>query len=185
MRRDFALSRFAELDKRGFFVFTLNDLAKIFPAESNKTLLKSVDRLVASNILERAVKGIYVFAYSRHKGKYLNETIASVLRRGYINYISLECALSEYGAISQIPMGTTTIMTTGPSGCFETSYGHVIEFSHTKRDLIKILQETTQYRDAPIRIASPERAFSDLKRVGRNVNMVDSSAFLNSKEKRS
>lgn len=101
MKRDFALTKFVDLDKKGIYVFTLDDLAKMFPQESGKALLKSADRLVASKILERATKGIYVFAFSRHKGKNLIETIASTLRRGHINYISLESALSEYGAISQ------------------------------------------------------------------------------------
>lgn len=177
MKRETALAKFAELDKKGAYVFTLDDLAKMFPEESAKALLKSADRLVSAKILERATKGIYVYAFSRNKSNYLIETIASVLRRGHINYISLESALSEYGAISQIPMGVTTFMTTGSPGKFETSYGPVIEFSRTKRNPIQLLRETSQYRDAPVRIATPERAFGDLKRVGRNVNMVDESAF--------
>lgn len=172
MKRDDALEKLFALDKQGIFVFTLNDLAKMFPDESGKTLLKSIDRLVAAKILERATKGIYVFAYSRNKNKYLTETIAGVLRRGHLTYISLESALAEYGAISQIPIGVTTFMTTGAPGRFETCYGSIIEFCKTKRNEMTLLRETQVYRDSPMRIATPARAFGDLKRVGRNVHMV-------------
>lgn len=175
MKLEAALVKFVELDKKGIYVFTLDDLAKLFPAESGKTLLKSADRLVSAKILERATKGIYVYAFSRNKSQYLFETIAGVLRRGHINYISLESALSVYGAISQIPISTITFMTTGSPGRFETSYGTIIEFSQTKRNPIQLLKETSPYGDAPVRIATPERAFGDLKRVGRNVHMVDIS----------
>lgn len=172
MKRDFALKKLTALDKQGIFVFTLNDLAKMFPEESGKTLIKSVERLVVAKILERATKGIYVFTYSRNKNKYLIETIAGVLRRGHITYISLESALAEYGAISQIPMGITTFMTTGAAGRFETCYGPIIEFCKTKRCEMTLLRETQVYRDAPMRIATLSRALGDLKRVGRNVNML-------------
>lgn len=177
MKRSVAFEEFAALDKQGIFVFTLNDLAKIFPNESGKTLLKSVDRLVVAKILERATKGIYVFNYSRNKNKYLIETIAGVLRRGHLTYISLESALAEYGAISQIPMGVTTFMTTGAPGRFETCYGAIIEFSKTKRSEMTLLRETHVYRDSPMRIATLSRAFGDLKRVGRNVHMVAHEAL--------
>lgn len=177
MKRDIALAKLAALDKRGIFVFTLNDFAKMFPDESGKTLLKSTDRLVAAKILERATKGVYVFAYSRNKNRYLIEVIASVLRRGHLTYISLESALSEYGAISQIPMGVTTFMTTGSAGRFETCYGPIIEFSKTRRDELTLMRETLPYRDAPMRIATVRRALGDLKRVGRNIDMVDDEAI--------
>jgi predicted transcriptional regulator of viral defense system len=173
MNQQTALRQLTRLDKLGIFVYTFNDLAKLFPSESDKTLLKSINRLISANILDRAVKGVYVFSYSRHKHKYLFETIAAVIRRGYFSYISLESALSEYGVISQIPLGAITFMTTGPSGKFNTCYGLTIEFCRTKRNEITLLDETYVYKDSPMRIATKRRALGDLKRVGRNLNMLD------------
>ena len=80
MKRDIALAKLAALDKRGIFVFTLNDFAKMFPDESGKTLLKSTDRLVAAKILERTTKRVYFFSFSRNINRYLIEVIANVLR---------------------------------------------------------------------------------------------------------
>lgn len=182
MKKEDALKQLNDLDKKGIFVYTLNDLSKVFPNENGKTLLKSAERLVASGILERATKGLYVFTFSKHKGKYLIETIAATLRRGQLTYISLESALSEYGAISQIPMGIITLMTTGAAGRFETTYGIIIEFVKTRRNYLTLLKETVQYLDSPLRIALPKRAYGDLKRVGRNVSMVNEAALKESIE---
>lgn len=176
MRKIDALNVLDKMSSKGIFVYTLSDLSKAFPKESLKTLMKSVERLVRSGILDRVVKGIYVYSFAKSK-KNLTETIAATLRRGSLNYISLESALSEYGVISQVPIGVMTIMTTGAAGRFETNYGTVIEFTKTRRKYLTLLKETEQYRDAPIRIASPSRALGDLKRVGRNINMVDELAF--------
>ncbi|WP_422139500.1 hypothetical protein [Endozoicomonas sp. ALC020] len=66
------------------------------------------------------------------------QSIAIALRRGDYNYISLESALSEYGAISQIPVDRLTIMTTGRKGEYKTPFG-VLEFTHTRRSVADIL----------------------------------------------
>ncbi len=111
-----------------------------------------------------------MFAFSRHKGGYTIEYVAKSLRRGEYNYISLESALSEYGVISQIPIVRLTVMTTGRKGVFKTPYG-VIEFTHTDRDDIDILNNTI-LSDRPLRIATESAAIRDLKRVGRNTHML-------------
>jgi hypothetical protein len=80
--------------------------------------------------------------------------------------------LSEYGAISQIPINRMTVMTTGKSGVVDTPYG-VIEFTHTKRGVADILNRTAQSKGRPLRIATQEAAIRDLLRVGRNANMID------------
>jgi len=93
------------------------------------------------------------------------------LRRGDYSYVSLESALSEYGAISQIPIDRLTVMTTGRKGEYKTPYG-TIEFTHTKRNLQNILQSM---RDVgrPLRLANPMAAWRDLKRTGRNTHLVE------------
>nr|WP_264429573.1 hypothetical protein [Halomonas qaidamensis] len=93
------------------------------------------------------------------------------MRRGEYSYVSLESALSEYGAISQIPVDRLTIMTTGRKGTHCTPYG-TIEFTHTSRPIIELLP---RMRDIgrPLKMATPDAAWADLKRVGRNTYLVD------------
>jgi len=79
--------------------------------------------------------------------------------------------LSEYGVISQIPMDRLTVMTTGRAGELKTPYG-IIEFTHTKRP-VAVLPDGILSSARPLRLASKATAWRDLKRVGRNVHLVD------------
>jgi hypothetical protein len=91
--------------------------------------------------------------------------------RGFYNYISLESALSEAGAISQIPLDRLTVMTTGRKGEYRTPYG-VIEFTHTKRPEMEILDHVYS-AGRPLKMATLTTALRDLKRVGRNTHLLD------------
>ena len=52
-----------------------------------------------------------------------------------------------------------------------TPYG-AIEFTHTKKPVSVILAETRLENGRPLRVATKERAIRDLKRVGRNVDLI-------------
>ncbi len=99
------------------------------------------------------------------------EHVARALRRGEYNYVSLESALSEYGVISQIPVDRLTVMTTGRKGVYGTPVG-TIEFVHTKRKLSAILAGVVDVQ-RPLRLATAQTAWRDLKRVGRNTHLVN------------
>src|ERR1700752_5324048 len=118
-------------DKQGKFVFTKHELRKLFSKDSAKTFDEGLARLVKSGLLVRACRGVYVHANANSFNGYVIEHIATALRQGDYNYLSLESMLSEYGVISQIPMDRLTVITTGRSGVYRTPYG-VIEFTHTK-----------------------------------------------------
>ncbi|WP_318375665.1 type IV toxin-antitoxin system AbiEi family antitoxin [Enterobacter sp.] len=177
MNRPTALKKFTEWDKQGRYVFTLADLNKIFAEDSPKTLQAGLNRLVKDGLLARPVRGIYVFNFAHSQDSYTIEHIARALRRGEYNYVSLESALSEYGIISQIPIDRLTVMTTGRKGTYATPFG-TIEFTHTKRQQQDILAGVVQ-TNRPLKIATPEYALRDLKRVGRNVHLVNEKALLN------
>lgn len=130
-----------KFDRRGIHVYRKSDLRRLFFDDSLTAFQQSLPRLVKAGVLERVCNGVYVFSYSRHKDGYTIEYIAKCLRRGEYNYISLESALSEYSVISQVMLDRITIMTTGRKGEFKTPYG-VIEFTHTKRDDIDIINNT-------------------------------------------
>lgn len=166
-----ALKRLSLWDKQGRYVFTRGDLARIFHEDSARAFRDGLRRLTAAGILQRPVRGVYVFALSQSRGNDTIEHIARALRRGEYNYVSLESALSEYGAISQIPVDRLTVMTTGRKGEYITPFG-TIEFTHTKRRPMDILSGV---RDVgrPLKLATPAVAWRDLKRVGRNTHLVN------------
>ena len=62
-------------------------------------------------------------------------------------------------------------MTTGREGVYQTPYG-VIEMTHTKRSTTNILKNTVFVKKKPLRIATKKTALRDLKRVGRNLNLI-------------
>ena len=163
--------------KHGQAVFSLNDLRSLFPERTEKTFTEGIRRLTRLGILTRAARGVYVNS-NAIPGFWRLEEVASCLRQGHLNYVSLEFALSEFGAISQIPLEYLTVMTTGRRGLFDTIYGFV-EFTHTARSKEDILATTLvdDYRNRPLRLARLETALRDLRRVGRNVYMVDMEEY--------
>jgi predicted transcriptional regulator of viral defense system len=171
MTRIELIRKLAELDHRGIHVLARRDIEKLFPDEADKAMEKSLQRMVADGLLKRVAKGLYVNPSATSKNRWLAEEIAKALRPGCISYVSLESILSEYGAISQIPINTMTVMTTGRSGVHKTPYG-TIEFTHTKRAPAEILMRTLAPKGRPLRIATRSAAVRDLMRVGRNVNMI-------------
>ncbi|MET4694389.1 type IV toxin-antitoxin system AbiEi family antitoxin [Endozoicomonas lisbonensis] len=174
MNQSLAIERLSALDKEGRYVFAYQDIAKVFPEDSARTLKAGLNRLVKQGFLIRAIKGIYVFALSQKKGKDTLELVARTMRRGEYNYLSLESALSEYGVISQIPIDRLTVMTTGRKGEYTTPFG-TIEFTHTKRPAPQIINSFHSI-GRPLRMATKEAAWRDLKRVGRNTHLVDEQA---------
>lgn len=166
-----AIQKFTHYDQQGRYVYTLADLKKIFYKDSPTALRAGINRLIKDGVLVRASKGVFVYAAAQSKGSNTLEQIARTLRRGEYNYVSLESALSEYGAISQIPLDRLTVMTTGRSGEFKTPYG-VIEFTHTQRKTTDVLDSSIEVA-RPLRLASLGAALRDLKQVGRNLHLVD------------
>lgn len=171
MDQQTAIKRLSEWDSQGRYVFTLRDLASIFQEDRPKALQEGVNRLVRNGLLERACRGVYVYPFARSSDAYTIERIARALRRGEYTYVSNESALSEYGAISQIPVDRLTVMTTGRKGIYHTPYG-TIEMTHTHRSVADILANTRQV-GRPLRVATSQSAWRDLKRIGRNTHLVD------------
>lgn len=172
MRIVAAIKTLTDWDRRGRTVFTYPDMRMMFPDESAKTLSESLGRLVRAGLLERVGKGLYFNPLSQRSHGRLLEEIAAAMRGGEYNYTSLECALSEWGVISQLPMQYLTVMTTGRKGTFRTPYG-TIEFTHTKRSAADILRNTIVMDPPRLRLATAPAAYRDLKRVGRNLHLVD------------
>lgn len=171
MKLDQALIVLNDFDMQGKYVYRKADLRTLFD-ESGAKLDQTINRLVEKRVLERAAHGVYVFALSKHIDMTTIEHIANSMRRGALNYESLESALSQYGVISQVPLDRITLMTTGRSGEYATPYG-IIEFVHTKQQPNTILSELRDREGHPLPIATKKRAYRDLVRSGRNLGLVD------------
>jgi hypothetical protein len=160
-----------EWDTKGRYVFTKRDLVKLLGDAADAALNKTLIRLAHAGVLLRAARGVYVYAQSSHIDGYTIEVIAAALRRAEYNFVSLESALSDYGVISQIPIDRLTVMTSGRSGEFKTPFG-VIEFTHTDRNPMEILENTIQRPSHPLRIATKEYALTNLRKVARNTDLL-------------
>lgn len=172
MKKLEAIQMLKEFDKKGKYVFIKHDMTKLFPHDNAKALDEGLNRLVKAGLLKRACRGIYVNDNAHCFDSYVIEQIAKALRRNAYNYVSLESALSEYGTISQIPLDRLTVITTGRKGIYKTPYG-VIEFTHTKRSVSNILDHIQTVTGRPLRVASQKTALRDLKRVGRNLHLLE------------
>ncbi len=171
MKKSYVFTAFRYWDKKGRYVFTKQDLSKLFYKDNPKALTEGLNRLINDGVIIRACRSVYVNVHAYSFDGYVIEQIAKTLRRGEYNYVSLESMLSEYGLISQIPIDRLTVMTTGRKGIFKTQYG-VIEFTHTKKSVFDLLSHVIRVKGRPLRIACRELALRDLKNVGRNVKMV-------------
>ena len=176
MNQTRALSVLFRWDKRKRHVFSRRELAKLFPEDSPKTFTEGLNRLVKNGLLVRAARGVYVNPHAASLDSRVVERVAAALRTGEYNYVSLESMLSEYGHISRIPIDRLTVMTTGRKGIYRTPYG-VIEFTHTRRPVRQIVAGIRSVEGRPLRVATAPVAWRDLKRVGRNTEMVDASGI--------
>lgn len=164
-----AMRRF---DARGQWLFTRAQIRILFPHETEHAQREALARFVKNGVLVRVAHQLYANPNAKSLTAFPLETIVRYLRPLDLNYISLETALSERSVISQMTMNYLTVMTTGSSHKYETPYG-VIEFTHTSRPVAELKEQIRYDAQRGIHVATVERAYSDLKRVGRNVGMVD------------
>jgi predicted transcriptional regulator of viral defense system len=174
MNRVHAYHVLRQWEQKGRYVFTRQDLSKLFSKDKAKAFTEGLNRLVKDGLLVRACRGVFVNPHAHCFDGYVLERVAAAMRRGEYSYISLESMLSEYGIISQIPLDRLTVMTTGRKGTYQTPYG-VIEFTHTSRSVPDIISNTRHVQGRPLHLATREAAWRDLKRVGRNTQMVNTS----------
>ena len=160
----------------GITAFNIKMLKSYFPAETDITLRKTLTRAIDNGLLRRVCRGIYIYPHEFARRLHKSEEIAVLLRPGQFSYISLETALSEYGIISQVTLDYLTVMTTGRSQTYSTPYG-VIEFTHTSRQEEEILADTVTPAERPLRLARPGLALADLRRVRRNLDLINMEVY--------
>ncbi|MCF7696330.1 hypothetical protein KPG66_09560 [Mycetohabitans sp. B2] len=156
-------------DKAGIWAYSLNTLRLLFP-ENERAMLKALARHERAGLITHVARGLYVNPRARSMPPDALNALVPFLRPWDFNYLSLESALSEAGWISQIP-SRLTMMTTGRSQTFKTPYG-TLEFVHTAQRPDKLRSDLIFDARRELAVATPARALRDLKRVGRNLNLV-------------
>jgi len=153
-----------------YWLYSGDELALLFP-EPPQQLKNAILRHCKAGHLLKVGGGLYAWPDAKSTPMYRLEHLINRLRRRELSYISLESALSMHGWISQIPMAVLTVMTTGRTYTQTTPYG-VIEWVHTKQSDADILAGTVWDEARGCLIATPQQAYRDLKRVGRNLDLV-------------
>ena len=146
-------------------IFSTSDLVLLTGCD-RPSLSVALSRLVASNLIERPVRGLYVNPFNTPS----DEELAMVIRDP--SYLSLEYALSKHNILSQ-NVFTYTLITTKLPYSFSTG-DRVFEYHQVKRDLFWGYKT-----ERDVKTAEPEKALLDLIYIrtvrGRgNKNILDS-----------
>jgi predicted transcriptional regulator of viral defense system len=169
MRASDLLSSLDRWDRDGIWVFSTNTLRLMFK-EDRATLQKALAAHARTGLIEHLARGLYLNPRARSLPADVLSALVPFFRPWDFNYLSLESALSEAGWLSQVP-SRLTLMTTGRSQTFATPYG-TIEFVHTARSKESVRSDVVMDQRRGFAIALPERAWRDLKRVGRSLDLV-------------
>jgi len=91
------------LQAKGLSLLTLNDFSKLFNVDNRQTLYKKIARLEKAQIIQKLIKGKYLFLFQP-----VNDyVLANFLYQP--SYVSLESALSFRGIITGFPYRITSI----------------------------------------------------------------------------
>jgi hypothetical protein len=161
------------MDRRGVWAYTPATFSALLGVSEPDYLKLMMKRLADQGVLVRAARGVYVNPHARSIPGDVRVGLIRFLRPREVTYVSLESRLSEVGAISQITTALTC-MTTGSPGYFDTPWG-VIEFTHTDRAIA--VGTDVHVRDDGVLEATAERAARDLRRVGRNTDLIDEATL--------
>ncbi|MCX6792119.1 MAG: hypothetical protein NT149_03730 [Candidatus Gottesmanbacteria bacterium] len=129
-------------------LFGLSELGSVLGIANRQTLYKKVQRLEASKILKKLMKGKYLFLL-KDAGDF---TIANFLRQP--SYVSLESALSFYSIITGFPYQITSITIKKPSEI--EAAGKSYAYSQISPDLFWGWEKKEDFL-----IATPEKAMLD------------------------
>jgi hypothetical protein len=169
MKRSDLNQKLSKADASGVWAFTPSSFSALMGGIEPAYLKLMTKRLSDQGVLIRAARGVYVNPHARSTPPDTRRGLLRFLRPREINYVSLETKLSEAGAISQITTALTC-MTTGSPGRFETPWG-AIEFTHTDRK-IRVGTDVIAQDDGTLE-ATVRTAIRDLRRVGRNLDLID------------
>jgi len=153
------------------YLFSASDLQGVFGG--SKGLFVLMCRADKAGILKRVCRGIYLYPKVDYpRGRLLFHT-AALLRAGDFNYISLETALSDAGIISQIPINSITLMSSGRSSVIHCGDFGRIEFVHTVRRPDELSGLLSYDSACHLWRAAPALALRDMRVTRRNKDLIN------------
>jgi hypothetical protein len=153
-------------------IYTTNDLALMLKTPTSSNFSKLLHHATKAGVLVNVCRNLYVNPLVPPSGVGVLSKIALLLHWNKFIFISLESQLSHLGRISQVLINHLTVMTTGRSGKIKTLYG-TIEFTHTSHTIEALKNDLYFDSDIGIFRAKEEKSVRDLKRVGRNIHLLE------------
>lgn len=157
-------------------LFSYTQLKVLFADENEQTLYSALRRHTKNGVIKHVCTGIWLNPLGKYATAHTRlEELAILLRPVHYNYVSMETVLSQASIISQQMFGYLTVMSTGKSKMYKTEFG-TLEFTQTKRNWIEVSRHPIP-NGHRLPWADIQTAYRDLKRMGRNINMIDKDAF--------
>jgi predicted transcriptional regulator of viral defense system len=166
------LSALRQLADERRYLFTPSDLSALLPDIHPSAFKSLLSRLVSRGDLFRVCRGLYRPAWIEPPQGFILYHAAARLRSGYFLYLSLESVLSEAGVLSQVPLQRITLMTSGRSGTISCGDLGTIEFTHTQQRPEHVMEHLSYDSERRLWCANTEQALRDLRRTGRNVDLI-------------
>jgi hypothetical protein len=148
------------------------DLLNLLDRVDSSASRMLLSRAVSAGVIVNPIRRLYIFTPNKLINPSTLYKVAQKLRSNHFNYLSLESVLSQDGLISQLPMDRITVMTSGRSQVFILAGIGVIEFTHTKKDMEALAPHLSWDDDLEMFRVTPAFALKELKRVGRNLDLV-------------
>lgn len=153
------------------YLFTGSDIEAALPGRREMAVL--LCRAQKAGVLKRVCRGIYLYPRADYPRGMVLFHAAARLRAGAFNYISLETALSDAGAISQVPINWITLMSSGRSQVIDCGDFGRIEFVHTAQLPAELTEELTFDLERRLWRASTRQALRDMRATHRNRELVN------------
>ena len=161
----------AKVADQDHYLFTAKDLQGALPGYGDLPVLLS--RASKAGLLRRMCRGLYLYPRAEYPRGLLLFHAAARLRADEFNYISLESALSDAGVISQIPINSITLMSSGRSNVIRCGDFGRIEFVHTVRGPADLANQLTYDSDCHLWRASVALALRDMRATRRSLELIN------------
>ncbi|OGC51944.1 hypothetical protein A2982_03780 [candidate division WWE3 bacterium RIFCSPLOWO2_01_FULL_39_13] len=148
-------------------IFSINDVLKWFPEETENQVSVQLSRFVSSNQLSQLRNGLYLLTEYQINNPFL---MANAIRDP--SYISLETALNYYGLIPDIPSAVTSV-TIRKTKTYETPFSKFI-YRSIKPDLFFGFEFIRPNPDNNMgyNLALPEKALLDYLQLNPHINSL-------------
>lgn len=178
-KKDKLIYVFSKSVSNGDGIHTSSELAAMLCQQNDAAFRKFLSDCAKKNVISRVANGIYESTITPVRDDAIFK-IAKKIRLNDFSYISLESVLLRTGDILKTELRANTadltLMTTGRSGVFKTSYG-VIEFIHTKKSTQRLLCSMKHDEKTDMYVANRILAISDLRDCNRCGLLLEHLAY--------